>query len=86
MKQFTLAAAVLISLGLTACERPGPTVVTTPAPATPPTVVAVRGPGPAGAPGATGAQGEKGTAGTTGATGEPGKTNTDTVVVVPARP
>jgi hypothetical protein len=82
MKQFTLAAAVLISLGLTACERPGPTVVTTPAPA--PTVVTV--PGPAGATGATGATGTQGTAGATGTPGEPGKTNTDTVVVVPARP
>lgn len=84
MKQFTLAAAVLVSLGLTACDRPAPTVITTPAPASPPTVVTV--PGPAGAPGAPGEKGATGSTGTTGATGEPGKTNTDTVVIVPAKP
>lgn len=83
MKQSLAAAAVLISLGLTACDRPAPTVVTTPAPATPPTVVTVPVPGPAGAPGEKGAAGAPGTA---GPAGEPGKTSTDTVVIVPAKP
>ena len=93
--RYALAAfAVLSALGLSACERP--TVVV---PAAPTAVVNVPVPGPAGPAGATGAPAEKGDTGATGATGatgstgttgsegakgEPGKTNTDTVVIVPA--
>lgn len=74
MKYSILLAALLATLGLTACEK---TVVT------PAAVV----PGPAGATGASGSTGMTGSTGATGAEGnkgEPGKTG-DTVVVVPAK-
>ena len=76
MKYSILLAALIATLGLTACEK---TVVT------PPATSSV--PGPAGATGATGAMGSSGSTGATGAMGgkgETGKTG-DTVVVVPAK-
>ena len=75
MKYSILLAALLATLGLTACEK----TVVTPAASTVPA--------PAGATGATGARGSTGSTGApgaTGSTGEPGKTG-DTVVVVPAK-
>ncbi len=76
MKYSIIFSAVLMSAALTACDRP--TIVT------PPAVVNVPVPGPAGATGATGATGSMGNTGSTGATGEQGKTGGDTVVIVPA--
>jgi hypothetical protein len=59
--------AIVVALGLSACE------VNTPAgPA-----------GPAGAPGAAGAKGSEGSAGAEGATGKTGKPASETIVVVP---
>jgi hypothetical protein len=94
MRYSILLAALMATLGLSACER---AVVVTPAPA----VITVPGPaGPQGATGATGEQAEKGDTGATGSTGatgatgstgaegvqgERGKTGGDTVVIVPAR-
>ncbi len=89
MKYSIVFSAVLMALALSACDRPT-TVVT------PPAVVTVPVPGPAGPTGATGATGytgatgstgdagATGTTGDTGATGERGKTGGDTVVIVPA--
>jgi len=88
-------SAVLLALGVSACNKP---------PAAAPTVVAVPVPGPAGPTGATGSSGMTGSSGSTGLTGpagdtgatgstggsgakgEPGKTGGDTVVVVPPAP
>lgn len=93
MKYSLLIAALVTTLGLSACEK---TTVNNPAP----TTMAV--PGPAGATGATGAtgyegakgatgasgtegaQGATGATGTEGAKGDAGKTGGDTVVIVPA--
>ena len=74
MNKSILAAAVLATAFLAACDRPaGPTVVTVPTPVvTVPTPV----PGPAGATGATGATGD------TGSTGATGKTGSGTVIIV----
>jgi hypothetical protein len=59
--------AIIVALGLSACE------VNTPAgPA-----------GPAGAPGAAGSKGSDGAAGAEGATGKTGKPASETIVVVP---
>jgi hypothetical protein len=59
--------AIVVALGLSACE------VNTPAgPA-----------GPAGAPGAAGAKGSEGAAGAEGASGKTGKPASETIVVVP---
>lgn len=69
MKQIVHAAALLVLLGLTACEKP--VVVNVPPP------VAV--PGPAGPAGTTGAQGSDGAKGEVGKPGEG-----TTVVIVPA--
>ena len=89
MKYSIVFSAVLMALALSACDRPT-TVVT------PPAVITVPVPGPAGPTGATGATGytgatgstgdagATGTTGDTGATGERGKTGGDTVVIVPA--
>ncbi len=84
MKYSILLAALVATLGLTACER----TVVTPTPA----VVTVPGPaGPAGATGSTGSTGSTGYTGATGATGSsggaPGATGAtgDTVIVVPAK-
>ncbi len=63
MIRIQLMAALLIPLGLMACDRP--TVVNVP-PATVPV------PGPAGPQGATGNTGSTGSTGNTGATGSPG--------------
>jgi hypothetical protein len=82
MKTLTLTAALLATLGLSACQRE----VVVPVP------VAV--PGPAGATGATGSTGNTGntgSTGSTGATGVPGSPGYDgakgdtgtTVIVVP---
>ena len=80
MKYSILFSAVVLALGVSACEKP--TV------ATPAVVVAVPGPaGPTGATGSTGAVGSTGATGSTGdtgATGDRGKTGGDTVVVIPA--
>lgn len=94
MKHSIIFSAVVVALGLSACEKS--TVVT------PPAVVTV--PGPAGPTGATGSSGSTGSTGATGSTGttgstgdpgatgqtgrtgaagEPGKTGGDTVIVVP---
>lgn len=64
-------AAILLAIGLSACERKTETTVVqpVPVPATPPAVVA-------------GPPGPQGPAGSPGPTGEPGKSG-DTVVVVP---
>ena len=96
MKYIFIFSAVLMSVALSACDRP--TVVTTPA------VVNVPVPGPAGATGATGATGYTGATGATGntgsaggtgatgatgdtgdtgATGQRGKTGGDTLVIIP---
>jgi hypothetical protein len=97
MKYSIIFSAVLMSVALSACDRP--TIVT------PPAAVNVPVPGPAGATGATGATGSTGntgatgstgnmgstgdtgatgSTGNTGATGQQGKTGGDTVVIVPA--
>ena len=85
MTNLTLAAALLLALGLSACERKSETTVVAPNPN--PTVVATPGPaGPPGAPGASGAPGEPGKPGepgATGAPGEPGKPGNTTVIVPP---
>jgi hypothetical protein len=64
MNKYLLASAMLIVLGLTACDRATVVMPTTP--------VAV--PGPAGPTGATGSQGAGGSTGNTGATGGTGAT------------
>ncbi|HLA41261.1 MAG TPA: hypothetical protein VJ417_14765, partial [Candidatus Glassbacteria bacterium] len=67
MKYSILLAALVATLGLTACDR---TVVTPP-----PAVVTVPGPaGPAGEAGSTGATGSTGSTGSTGYTGATGST------------
>lgn len=102
MKYAIAFSAVIVALGLSACDKK--TTVITPAPAT---VVNVPVPGPAGPTGATGATGSTGSTGYTGATGstgstgdtgatgntgntgntgERGKTGGDTVIVVPPTP
>ena len=77
MNKSILAAAVLASAFLAACDRP--------------TVVTVPVPGPAGATGATGATGSTGSTGSTGYTGATGdtgntgatgKTGSGTVIIV----
>lgn len=73
MKNTTLIIALLVTLGLAACDRPA--VVTVPV--TPAVVV----PGPAGP---TGATGDTGATGYTGATGKSG--DGTTIVVTPATP
>ncbi|MCV2356498.1 hypothetical protein LNV09_20345 [Paucibacter sp. B2R-40] len=63
MKNTVLIASLLLTLGLTACEKPT-TVVNVPPPAEP-----VAGPaGPSGATGMTGPQGASGATGTQGGT------------------
>ncbi|MBS1157891.1 MAG: Merozoite surface protein 1 C-terminus [Proteobacteria bacterium] len=83
MKYSMVFSALLLGLGLSACDKP--TVVT-------PTVITVPVPGPAGpsgpsgAPGLTGDTGASGASGATGgpgATGETGKTGGETIIVVP---
>lgn len=59
MKYVLLSAALVMTLGLAACEK---TVVTQPGPA-----------GATGAKGSTGSTGNSGATGATGATGTPGK-------------
>ena len=95
MKYSMLFAALIATLGLSACDywRPAatPAVVVVPGPAVP---------GPTGATGATGATGSTGDTGSrgstgntgatgftgdTGATGDTGKTGGGTVVIVPAK-
>ena len=89
MSKYLLVSAMLVVLGLTACDRPTVIMPTTP--------VAVPGPaGPQGATGSQGAEGNKGNTGNTGATGNQGNDGTkgDTgktgagggtaVIVVPA--
>ena len=79
MNKSILAAAVLATAFLAACDRP--TVVTVPTPV----------PRPAGATGATGATGSTGSTGSTGytgatgdtgSTGATGKTGSGTVIIV----
>jgi hypothetical protein len=95
MKYSIIFSAVLVTLGLSACEKP---TVVAPAVVTVPVQVPVPGPagptgatGPSGSTGSTGsvgatgdagASGATGQTGSTGAAGEPGKTG-DTVVVIP---
>jgi len=66
MKYSIVFTAVLMSLALSACDRP--TVVT------PAAVVTVPVPGPAGPTGATGSTGATGYTGATGSTGSTGYT------------
>lgn len=74
-----LAAALLTTVALAACDRPSTVVV--------PPVVTVPVPGPAGPAGEAGAQGSQGATGMQGNTGTPGATGTPgdgtTVIVVP---
>ena len=78
MNRSLLIPALLLLLGLAACDRP--TVVAVPVTPAPEVVaVPVPVPGPAGPPGATGAPGNTGD---TGAAGKPGSGTT--VVVMPA--
>lgn len=72
MKNFVLLAALMLSLGLAACDKP--TVVNVPPPATPV-------PGPAGPSGATGSTGATGMTGPQGASGVQG--GTAVIVVTP---
>ncbi len=93
MKYSILFSVVTMALALSACERP--TIVT------PPAVITVPVPGPAGPTGATGSTGSTGTTGATGSTGDTGATGStgdtgaqgqrgrtggDTVVIVPTPP
>lgn len=73
MKYTTISAALLLALGLSACEKTVVTPPQSPAPAPAPTVVPVPVPVP-GPPGAPGPEGAK---------GEPGKPGGSTVVIVP---
>ncbi len=92
--KYSLVAALLAVLSLSACEKT--TVVPAPASEAPTPVIvqpteAVPVPGPAGAPGATGAPGAagdtgaSGAAGAAGAPGAKGETGGDTVIVVPEK-
>lgn len=79
MRYLFVAAAILSSLALSACDRQP--AVSPP----PPVIVTVPGPqGPAGPQGATGAPAEKGATGATGSEGAKGEQGGDTIVVVPA--
>ena len=85
-----ISTVFLVSLALSACEKPTEkTTTVTPAPVVN-VPVAVPGPaGPAGAPGGTGATGETGATGATGNSGETGDTGArgktgDAIIVVPA--
>ena len=85
MKYSILFSAVVLALGVSACEKATvvtPAVVTVPGPAGP--TGATGSTGAVGSTGSTGATGSAGGAGATGATGDRGKTGGDTVVVVPA--
>lgn len=74
MKTIYLAAVLLTTLGLAACEKQ-PVVVNVPTPVAVPVAV----PGPAGPQGADGGQGATGATGATGKTGD----GSTTVIVVP---
>jgi hypothetical protein len=78
------AAAVLLALGLSGCEKKE-TVVVPPAPAPGSTAPAPPGPpGPPGPSGSPGPEGAKGAPGTPGPQGEPGKGDTTIIVPPPA--
>ena len=77
------AAAVLIALGLSGCEKKETTVIPVPAPA--PGSATPAPPGPPGPPGTPGPEGAKGEPGTPGPQGEPGKGET-TVIIPPPEP
>lgn len=86
MKTIYLAAVLMTTLGLAACEKQ-PVVVNVPTPVAVP--VAVPGPagpqgtaGTDGGQGATGATGGTGATGITGATGATGSTGDGTTVIV----
>lgn len=74
MKTIYLAAVLLTTLGLAACEKQ-PVVVNVPTPVAVPVAV----PGPAGPQGTEGGQGATGATGATGKTGD----GSTTVIVVP---
>ena len=74
MKTIYLAAVLLTTLGLAACEKQ-PVVVNVPTPVAVPVAV----PGPAGPQGTDGGQGATGATGATGKTGD----GSTTVIVVP---
>lgn len=79
MKYSIIITAAVMTLALSACDRPAAVVT--------PAVVTVPGPaGATGATGSTGSTGSMGSTGSTGATGATGKTGGDTVVIVPAAP
>jgi hypothetical protein len=81
MKSSIVIAALAAAFALSACERPNPTIVTTPAP----TVVTTPTPAPVtAAPAVVPVPGPPGPAGPQGEKGEPGKPG-DTTVIVPAR-
>lgn len=78
MKPYKLLLLLSAATALAACDRPGPTVITVPAP----TPEVVPGPpGPQGATGNTGNTGSQGNQGNQGNTGKPGEGTT--VIVVP---
>ena len=73
-----ILVAVLLAIGLSACDRKTETTVVqpVPVPTQPPTVVA-------GPPGPQGPSGAPGAPGTPGPEGEPGKPGKSAVVIVP---
>ncbi len=79
MKTIYLAAVLLTTLGLAACEKQ-PVVVNVPTPVAVPVAV----PGPAGPQGTAGTDGGQGATGATGATGKTGDGSTTVIVVPPA--
>lgn len=79
MKTIYLAAVLLTTLGLAACEKQ-PVVVNVPTPVAVPVAV----PGPAGPQGTAGTDGGQGATGATGATGKTGDGTTTVIVVPPA--
>jgi hypothetical protein len=95
MKYSIIFSAVLVTLGISACDKPtvvAPSVVTVPVPgpAGPTGATGASGStgstGATGDAGATGAAGNTGSTGSTGAAGEPGKTGDTVVVIPPAQP
>lgn len=79
MKTIYLAAVLLTTLGLAACDKQ-PVVVNVPTPVAVPVAV----PGPAGPQGTAGTDGGQGATGATGATGKTGDGSTTVIVVPPA--
>lgn len=87
MNYSIVLSAALVTLGLSACDRPAavvtPQVVTVPVPGPAGPTGATGSMGSTGSVGSTGATGSTGTTGDTGMTGQRGATGGDTVVIVP---